>query len=222
MLIKKLLPATLAAAVLAGTGFATPALADLSANVGFASEYYYRGIKQKESSASGGLDFEAGGFYAGTWAADVGDGLEVDLYGGYNLELGAFSLGAGVTGYYYTGEFDETYEEVNLSAGFSFLSVGYSVGTWDGDGGYDGEGGDEYDFLEVTAEYNGFYGTYGTFGQDADGDYFEVGYGTEVGGFDLGIAAIYSSDELSDQTDSRGDATESEALIFTIGKSFDL
>ena len=103
MLNKKLLPASLAAAVLAGTGFATPALADLSANVGFASEYYYRGIKQKESSASAGLDFETGGFYVGTWAADVGDGLEVDLYGGYNLELGEFTLGAGVTGYYYTG-----------------------------------------------------------------------------------------------------------------------
>ena len=35
MLNKKLLPASLAAALVAGTGFATPALADLSANVGF-------------------------------------------------------------------------------------------------------------------------------------------------------------------------------------------
>ena len=69
---------TLPLLLLAGT-----AQADLSANLGFASEYHYRGIFQKNSSASGGLDYEAGGFYAGTWAADVGDGLEVDGYFGF-------------------------------------------------------------------------------------------------------------------------------------------
>lgn len=208
-MLKKILPAAIAASLLSGV-VAAPAMADLSANVGFNSEYYYRGILQKESSANGGLDFEAGGFYVGTWAADVGDGLEVDGYFGYNLELGEFTLGAGFTGYYYTGDFDETYEEINLNAGWGFLSVGYSVGEWDGDGGQD------YDFLQVTAEHNGFYGTYGTFGKDFDGDYFEVGYGTEVGGFDVGLAGVFSSKELSDQDGS------SEALIFSIGKSFDL
>ena len=30
------------------------------------------------SSASAGVDYEEGGFYIGTWAADVGDGLEID------------------------------------------------------------------------------------------------------------------------------------------------
>lgn len=215
-MFKKILPAAVAATLLAGA--TAPAMADLSANVGFASEYYYRGILQKESSASAGLDYEVGGFYVGTWAADVGDGLEVDGYFGYNLTLGdSFTLGAGFTGYYYTGEFDDTYEEVNLSAGWGPLSVGYSIGEWDGFGD-----AQDYDFLEVTLEHNGFYGTYGTFGDDFDGDYIELGYGTEIGGFDVGIAAILSSDELSDQTDSDGDATESEALVFTIGKSFDL
>jgi uncharacterized protein (TIGR02001 family) len=203
----------IASSVLAATAFAgiaAPAMADLSANVGFNSEYYYRGILQKESSANAGIDFEAGGFYLGTWAADVGDGLETDVYGGYNLELGEFTVGAGFTGYYYSGDFDDTYEEINLNAGWGFLSVGYSVGEWDGDGGQD------YDFLQVTAEHNGFYGTYGTFGKDFDGDYVELGYGTEIGGFDVGIAGVFSSKELSDQDGS------SEALIFSIGKTFDL
>ena len=45
--------------------------ADVSYNVGFVSEYYYRGYFQKSSSASAGLDFEQGGFYAGAWTADV-------------------------------------------------------------------------------------------------------------------------------------------------------
>ena len=207
--MKKLLATAAVTAVMAA-GLASPAMADLSANIGYASEYHYRGILQKESSASAGIDYEAGGLYLGAWAADVGDGLETDVYGGYNIELGEFTLGAGFTGYYYTGDFDDTYEEVNLNAGWGFLSVGYSIGEWDGDGGQD------YDYLEVPAEHKGFYGTYGSFGKDFDGDYFQVGYGTEVGGFDLGIAAIFSSKELSDQDGS------SESLIFSIGKSFDL
>ena len=51
---------------------------DWSANLGFNSEYIYRGIPQKSSSAFGGVDFAAGGFSAGAWTADVGDGVEVE------------------------------------------------------------------------------------------------------------------------------------------------
>ena len=215
---KKLLLGSLLAAT--ATSVSMQAAADVSANVGFASEYYYRGVLQKDSSASAGLDFENGGFYLGTWAADVGDGLEVDVYGGYGIETeGGFSLGLGFTGYYYTGEFDDTYEELNFSAGFGGLSLGYSVGEYDN---FDGPTLD-YDFTELTYEFeNGFYGTFGSFGKDFDGEYVELGYGTEIGGFDVGIAAILSSDELSDEADSDGDPEESEAIIFTIGKSFDL
>ena len=61
---------------------------------------------------------------------------------------------------------------------------------------------------------NGFYGTVGTFGDDFDGEYFEVGYGTIVAELDIGIAFISNSDELSDQAD------EGAAVVFTIGKTF--
>ncbi len=215
--MKKLIASSVLTAT-ALAGISAPAMADLSANVGYASEYYYRGILQKESSASAGIDFEQSGFYAGAWTADVGDGLEYDVYGGYGMDVGDVTLSAGFTGYYYTGEFDDTYEEFNLSAGWKFISVGYSIGEYDN---FDGESQD-YDFLEVTAEYEGFYATYGEFGDDFDGDYIEIGYGAEVGGFDLGVAAIFSSDELSDQSDADSDDTESEALVFTLSKSFDL
>ena len=60
----------------------TIASADWSANIGWASDYHFRGILQKSSSASGGIDYTKNGFYVGTWVADVagpyGDGLEVD------------------------------------------------------------------------------------------------------------------------------------------------
>ena len=205
--------------ILSGAMVSTKAHAEgeVSYNVGFASEYYYRGILQNDSSASAGIDYEDGGFYVGAWTADVGDGLEVDGYFGYGVETeSGFSVGVGFTGYYYTGEFDDTYEEINLNMGYGMVSLEYSVGEWDGFG-------DEadYDFLAVTVEGdNGFYGKYGTFGKDFDGDYIELGWGTTIAEIDFGIAAILNSDELSDELDSDGDPTEGEAIIFTIGKTF--
>ena len=89
--MKKLIASSVLAAT-AFAGIAAPAMADLSANVGYASEYYYRGILQKESSASAGIDFEQSGFYAGAWTADVGDGLEYDIYAGYGMEVGEISF----------------------------------------------------------------------------------------------------------------------------------
>jgi hypothetical protein len=172
---------------------------------------------QKNSSASAGIDYEESGFYAGAWTADVGDGLEVDGYFGYGIETeSGFTLSAGFTGYYYTGEFDDTYEEINLNAGYGMFSLEYSVGEWQGFGTEA-----DYDFLAITiAGENGLYGTYGTFGDEFDGDYFEFGWGTTISEIDFGIAAIFSSDELSDQVNSSGSASESEALIFSISKSF--
>ena len=197
---------------------ATTASAEVSYNVGFASEYHYRGVFQKNSSASAGVDFEEGGFYIGTWTADVGDGLEIDVYGGYGIETEeGFSASLGFTGYYYTGEFDDTYEEINLNLGYGLFSLEYSVGEYDNFSGPDLD----YDFLAGTIELeNGLYATYGTFGDDFDGDYIELGWGTTVSEIDLGIAVILASDELSDQLDSDGDATEAESLVFSIGKTF--
>lgn len=201
-----------------------PAIADetpsLSANVGWASEYYFRGVLQKESSASAGIDLEYNGFYAGTWSADVGDGLEIDGYFGYGIETeSGFSASLGFSGYYYTGDnFDDTYEEINLNLGYGPLSLEYSAGTHDLLAG----GEEDYDFVALTLEHNGFYGTYGSFGDDLDGEYIELGYGTSLKGFDMGVALILNSDELSDETDDDGEATEGEALIFTISKTFDL
>ena len=210
--------------ILASSGiFATTASAEVSYNIGWASEYYYRGILQNDSSGSAGIDWEDSGFYAGAWTADVGDGLEVDGFFGYSIEIGSgFTAGVGFTGYYYTGEFDDTYEEVNLKLGYetSALPVSfaleYSVGEWDGFGAEA-----DYDFLAVTATHeNGIYAKYGTFGDEFDGDYIELGWGTTISEIDFGVAAIFNSDELSDQLDSNGGPTEGEAFVFSIGKSF--
>jgi uncharacterized protein (TIGR02001 family) len=51
---------------------------DLTANIGYACHYIFRGIPQDKSSLFGGLDYTHEGVCVGTWAGDVNDGLEVD------------------------------------------------------------------------------------------------------------------------------------------------
>lgn len=184
--------------------------ADWSANLGWASEYHYRGIFQNSSSASGGVDFEQNGFYAGTWAADVGDGLEIDAYGGYDGEFGDFSYGIGFTGYYYTGDFDDTYQEINLSTGYGLVTLDVALGQYDNFAGPT----EDYTYYAFTVEKNGFYGKYAGFSQDFTGEYVEIGYGTTVAEIDLGLSVIFANADLLG-----GDSDQS--AVFTIGKSFD-
>ncbi len=186
------------------------AQAGVSANLGFASDYFYRGIFQAPNSASAGLDFEKSGFYAGTWAADVKDGLEVDGYFGYGGELGDFGYSVGYTGYFYTGDFDDTYQELNLGASYGLVSLDVAVGQYDN---FDGPTLD-YTYYSLTVEKEGFYGKYAGFSQDFGGEYFEAGFGTTVAGLDVGIAAIFANKDLV--------GTNDESIVLTIGKSFDL
>ena len=102
-----------------------------SANLGFMSDYMYRGVHQSSSSAMGGFDIEYGNFYIGTWFADLqeggwGDGshrgFEYDVYAGFGFDVtDSVSAYLGYTIYRYTdkgGEagygFDDDYDEVNV------------------------------------------------------------------------------------------------------------
>ena len=184
------------------------AQADWSANIGYASNYFYRGIFQAPSSASGGLDYEKGGFYAGTWVADVDLGLEVDAYFGYSGSIGDnISYGVGFTGYYYTEDFDDTYQEINLSGGFGIATVEVAIGE------YDAPVKQDYTWYSLKLEKNGFYGRFAGFAQDFEGNYVELGYDFSLAEVDLGIKAILSDDDLTGEAD--------QSMVFTIGKSFD-
>jgi uncharacterized protein (TIGR02001 family) len=209
-MIKKMI---LTLVVLAGSIGMHPAMAEnFSANLGYNSEYIFRGIPQKTSSAFAGLDWETGGFSLGTWAADVGDGLEVDLYGAYGFEVGDWGFSVGGTYYTYTGDFDEDYLELNLGASWKFLSFDAAIGT------YDTKPSQDYQFYSVTASHAGFYGKFVMFAGDFDGNYYEAGYGNSLDLedtylFDYAIAAIYSdSTLLGGESDTN--------LVFTISRSF--
>jgi uncharacterized protein (TIGR02001 family) len=204
------------AGFIAGSPFvAGTASAEVTANVGWVSEYYFRGLPQKTSSASVGLDVASGGFYAGTWAADVGDGAEVDFYGGYLWESGDFSLGAGLATYLYTGDFDDTYNEASLFAGYGPFSLEATFGRYDN---FD-EPKLDYAFYGLTAEHNGFYGTFGTFANDFEGNYLEAGYGFEVAGIDMTVSWVWSSKKLL--RDAGIDATNADnTIILGFTKTF--
>jgi uncharacterized protein (TIGR02001 family) len=207
--------------VLAASMASSAAMAGgLTGNVGIVSDYFFRGIDQGVSSAaSAGVDYDFGnGVAIGTWGADVGDGIEYDLYGSYSGEAGGASYSVGFTTYRYTGEFDDTYNEINLGAGFGPISLELTKGTYDTD-----PDSEDYTFVGVTLEQGGAYLTYGSFGEDADGSYIEAGYGMEAGGFDVGVALISADDDLSQvDNDSDGQTDAEVSMVFSLGKTFDL
>lgn len=195
---------------------ATPAWAvDVTANGGWSSEYIFRGIPQSDSSAFAGVDVTEGGFYAGTWGADVGQGLEVDWYGGYTGTVGDFGYGVGGTWYTYTNDFDEEYLELNLQGSWKFLTLDAAIGK------YDSDPSQNYQFYSLTAEYKDFFGRVGIFADDFDGEYYEVGYGNtlsvqDIDLVDYSFTVIYSSEDLL------GGDDDDISFVLTISKSFDV
>ena len=124
--------------------------AELTGNAGVVSEYLFRGVESSNGAAvQGGVDWgHASGFSAGAWGSNTfngGSGNELDVYGGYNFQLGDFALEAGAI-YYYFSEDDEngvpdtSYPEVYVGAALGpiFLRAYYTDDFYgsDGDGTY--------------------------------------------------------------------------------------
>ncbi len=128
----------------------------------------------------------------------------------------------GGTGYFYTDDFDEEYVEMNLSAGWKFITIDYAIGE------YDQQPIEaDYTFGSVTLEYNGFCGRFGTWGDDFNGEFWEVGYGgtltvAEKDLFDCSFAIIRSDKDLSFKVDSAGNPTEDTFFYAGVVKTFDL
>jgi len=229
--VKKFL---LGISIMAATAYSTVQAVEITANGGAVTQYIFRGVPQSDgkAAAQGGLDLTQSGFYLGTWISQVdtsartaaGDvpasGLEVDLYGGYGIDIGDFSLGIGATGYFYTDDFDETYVEANFSAGWKFITLDYAIGEYDLS-----PRKADYTFATITLDYAGFYGLWGSWGDEFNGDYFEVGYGNTltVGDadlFDYTFAIIRSDKDLSFKVDSNGNPTQDTFFYAGVTKSF--
>lgn len=92
----------------------------LTGNIGFFSQYVFRGLAQtnREPALQGGFDYShAGGLYAGTWASNIswlrdggaylsGGSLEWDFYGGFKGSFGKtdFTYDIGALYYWYPGD----------------------------------------------------------------------------------------------------------------------
>ncbi|MEC8996336.1 MAG: TorF family putative porin [Pseudomonadota bacterium] len=111
-----------------GKGMSSGSSSAITYNVGFMTAYWYRGAFQNDSAINFGADYEAGNISLGTWWVDVGasslhdPSLEIDLYGSYAFEMFGIPSHIGVTGYYYTDDFDQDYEEVNFGMDFGLFS----------------------------------------------------------------------------------------------------
>ena len=213
-----------------------------SANLGFMSDYMYRGVHQSSSSAMGGFDIEYGSFYVGTWFADLQEdgwvdgshrGFEYDVYAGFGLDItDSISASVGYTIYRYTDKgasaFDDDYDEVNLGLGFAIsedasIAIDYAVG----ENTATDQSETDYDVLTIAVDYLGMYALFGTWGVseddtskgEVDADWMEFGYSRTVGDFDLSGAFVLSERELAGGSDTDEDGDFSR-FIMSISTGF--
>jgi len=133
---------TLAAALMAGTMLATPALAvTIKGNIGATTDYVWRGNTQSDGDASisGGIDVDLGsGFAVGVWTASLGGNqkaeldedsanYETDIYGSYSFDVGSIGMEVGYISYQYPGDAESAndFEEYFVTADFGLVSVSY-------------------------------------------------------------------------------------------------
>ena len=189
--MKKTLIATSIASAVSLSALTLPsvAAAEVSANVGVVSNYFFRGVTQTDDSAAvqGGLDYEHdSGLYAGTWAStvDFGDGTsyEADLYAGYGGGIGDFGYDVGYLYYAYPDGDDLDFGEIYGSLSYSYFTAGlaYTVNSQaSGESVFDT--GDMYYYAGVDVPFgdSGYSGSlyYGYYSFDADSSTYDVDYG---------------------------------------------
>jgi uncharacterized protein (TIGR02001 family) len=190
-------------------------MAGASANIGWSSDYIFRGIFQNKSSAFAGVDYSTdSGFYIGNWDAEVGKGLETDLYLGYAAG-DKVKWKVGYTGYFYTDDFDDTYNEFNGGLYYGIFSLDVALGKYDGFGNKQ-----DYTFTSITIQpMKGPYYKVGSFSQDFSGTYFELGYTTHLK--DLDVDLTFAWDHSSDLRVSTTLGSDN-AIVFGIKKTFAL
>jgi uncharacterized protein (TIGR02001 family) len=184
---KKLLAVAVAGVL--GMGGSVSAMAEdgLSANVGFVSNYVWRGLTASDDKPAiqGGFDYADGEWSVGVWGSSLGvtyPGPEVDLYGSYNF--GPVAVGA--IYYAYPSQTGSDFYEVNIGGdvGPVSLMASYSpdvggVSTTYVEAGYSFE-------MTKGVSLDLHLGSY----TDPTSIYdYSIGVSGSAGGFDLGLTA---------------------------------
>ncbi len=228
--MKKILKNTLASILLItmsiSTVHASEALSEegssgISYNFGYMSEYWFRGVYQAESSVSFGADYEAGNFYLGTWWADVDKGMEADVYFGYNFGVLGIPSYIGMTGYYYTNDFDRDYEEVNVGMDFGVFAIDAVVNGNYESGGASWVASSDYGHITLTvplSENLAF--SYQTFtGGTLHTMTHEIQYSKNISGVDVGLT-IGANNDSGRGTTAANSNQETTYANFTLGYAF--
>ena len=218
---------------------ADESIENFSANVGFVSEYNFRGIDQSNdmTAIQGGFDWlHASGIYVGTWASNVdfndNDSVtEFDFYGGYAKEIqNGINLDLSMIGYTYPGAYASSnydFYEYSFGLGKSIGPVSFSTAinyspeffAKSGDATY-WQGGLDYEFQEI--KISGHVGkqwvdletTYGA------PDYVDYSIGASYAwqGFDFIVAYVDTDVDAGwNSTDQSG---KEGRTIFGVSKSF--
>lgn len=132
---------------------ATPAVAELNANIGVTSNYIWRGATQTSdaSAVSGGVDFaHKDGFYAGTWVSNTTTNqYEHDIYGGYGFKTGPVDLDVGYIQYLYpVGNANSDFSEVYVNATYKQFGGGLALTL-----SKDGTGDDNDIYIYASADF---------------------------------------------------------------------
>lgn len=201
---------TLGAPVLAQAAEESPH--SVTGNVGFASDYRFRGVSQtyKKPAIQGGFDYShKSGVYLGTWASNVesgelaGSNLEWDFYGGYNWPVNDdLSVNVGGLYYYYPGKdkpfygFDPNTFELYAGATWKWFNLKYSHTTTKLFGITDSEGSGYLEAnvnvplpadVSMTLHYAKQY-VDGTGNEDYSD--WKIGFSKELLGFNVGLAYV--------------------------------
>jgi uncharacterized protein (TIGR02001 family) len=111
---------------------APPEPITVSGSIALASDYRFRGVSQtdEEMALQGGITVaHESGFYVAAWGSNLagwgtfgGANIELDLVGGYKMDLGGGALDVGLTWYMYPGglpktDFAEVYAKLSGTAG---------------------------------------------------------------------------------------------------------
>ena len=218
---------------------------EFSANVGYYSDYIYRGGSQTQDGPAiqGGFDMgHESGFYLGTWASNLdfnnSANVEIDFYGGFGGELpNGISWDIGALYYWYPGvkaaddaggdfDFYDVYAGVRYTfPGDLAPSIGFGIAyTPD----YFGEVGDAtYYTVDFGASLPGDVGLAFQFGdQDNDEEnragpsysHASVGISKAIGIFTLDLSYYFDIDDTKEFWVRGND--EPDALVFSVSSSF--
>lgn len=214
---------------------------NFSANVGFTTNYIFRGETQTNDNPAiqGSFDWSYGSVYLGVWGSNVdfqsGDSVEIDYYGGFAGEIDSFAYDLGVFYYTYPGADDDGFEfdyiEFIPSINYTYNSpwgpsiyaqLGYSPDYFGEEGtGIDIEGGLSFTFgnFGVDATIGNQWVDGDNSGNDIEWLYYNIGVTTSAIGFDLDLRFHAARENAIDWL-ANDDFPNDEFVTFSINRSF--